>query len=139
MNSNTDPLDARAACEALSHAYGHHADAWEAEKLASLFTLDGVFNRLGTKFTGRDTIRNFIANRPRDIWQTHRGSHFTFTLGDDGCSATGTLDLEMARGKVGESQASETVYARYHDQFVLTHEGWKIRLREAVLIEHPAA
>ena len=133
MNTNT--LDARAACETLSHAYGHHADAWEADKLAELFTPDGVFNRLGLRITGREAIRTFIANRPRDMWQTHRGSNFTFTLGDDGRTATGTLDLEMARGKVGETQASETVHARYHDQFVLTDEGWKFSLREVVLIQ----
>lgn len=130
-------IDARAACEALSQAYGRHADAWEADQLAALFSPDGVFNRLGTKIAGREAIRTFIANRPRDIWQTHRGSHFRFQLGDDGRSATGTLDLEMTRGRIGESQASETVYARYHDQFVLTQEGWKIQLREVVLVPDP--
>ncbi len=139
MSTHTSTVDAREACERLSHDYGHHADAWEADKLAELFTPDGVFNRLGTKIAGRDAIRAFIAGRPRDVWQTHRGSHFTFTLGDDGRSATGTLDLEMARGKAGETQASETVYARYHDQFVLTDAGWKIKLREVVLIERSAA
>lgn len=138
MSTNTSRLDARAACETLSHAYGHHADTGEPDKLAELFTPDGVFNRLGTKIAGRDSIRAFIANRPRDIWQTHRGSHFTFQLADDGRTATGTLDLEMSRGKAGETQASETVYARYHDQFVLTDTGWKFKLREVVLAERPA-
>lgn len=138
MNTFTNADAARSACEALSHAYGHHADAWEADKLAELFTPDGVFDRLGTKIAGRQAIRDFIANRPRNIWQTHRGSNFRFQLGADGRSATGTLDLEMARGKAGETQASETVYARYHDQFVLTDAGWKFKLREVVLTEGPA-
>ena len=136
---NTSTFDARKDCEALSHAYGHHADAWEADQLAELFAPDGVFNRLGTKIAGRDAIRAFIANRPRDIWQTHRGSNFTFKLGDDGRSATGTLDLELDRGKVGETDASETIYARYHDQFVLTEDCWRFKLREVVLIERSAA
>lgn len=128
----------REACEALAYAYGHHADAWEAEQLADLFTPDGVFNRLGTRIAGRETIRDFIANRPRNMWQTHRSSNFRFTLGDDGRSATGTLDLVLERGKVGETRISETVNARYHDQFVLTDAGWKFRIREVVLVERPA-
>lgn len=127
--------ESRTACESLSHAYGHHADAWEADLLANLFTPDGVFNRLGTKIEGRQAIRDFIANRPRDMWQIHVGRNFTFKLGADGRSATGTLDLEMARGKVGETQPSEVVHARYHDQFVLTDEGWKFKIREVVLID----
>lgn len=130
---------ARSACEALSHAYGHHADAWEADQLADLFTPDGVFDRLGVQIVGRAAIRDFIANRPRDVWQTHRGSNFRFQFGADGRSASGTLDLEMARGKVGETQASDTVHARYHDQFVLTDAGWRFKLRKVVLLERPAA
>lgn len=134
---NDDP--ARHACEALSHAYGQHADAWEADQLAALFAPDGVFNRLGMKIVGREAIRDFIANRPRDMWQTHHGSHFTFQLDDDGTTATGTLDLVLKRGKVGDAHASETVHARYHDQFVLTDAGWKFKIREVVLKEPPSA
>lgn len=129
--------DARAACEALAHAYGHHADAWESDELSALFTPDGVFNRLGTTFAGRDAIRAFISNRPRDFWQIHRGSQFTFQLGDDGRSATGTLDLELTRGKVGETKAREVVRARYHDQFVLTDAGWRFKIRDVILLEQP--
>lgn len=135
----THALDARQACEALSQAYGYHADAWEADLLAELFTPDGVFNRLGTQIIGRDAIRSFIANRPREVWQKHRSSRFAFQLGADGRSATGTLDLALDRGTVGQTQASETVHARYHDQFVLTDAGWKFKMREVVLLERPAA
>lgn len=138
MTSFDDSSDARSACEMLAYAYGHHADAWEAAELAELFAEDGVFNRLGTKIIGREAIRAFIDNRPRDIWQTHEASGFTFQLAADGRSASGTLDLVLKRGKVGESQVSETVHARYHDQFVLTDAGWKFKLREVVLAERPA-
>jgi hypothetical protein len=129
---------ARAACEALAYAYGHHADSWEADQLADLFTPDGVFNRLGVKIAGRDAIRDFIANRPRTMWQVHEGSGFTFSLGPDGRSATGTLDLVLKRGMPGQPQASETLRARYHDQYAQTDAGWKFTLREVVLLESPA-
>jgi hypothetical protein len=130
----TDSTDARAACEALAHAYSNLADAWEAEALAGLFTPDGAFDRLGTRIEGREAIARFIANRPRDVWQTHAGSHFTFTLDADGRGANGTLDLELRRGKVGDDTVRETVRARYHDRFVLTDEGWRFALREVRLL-----
>ena len=128
---------ARQACETLAYAYGHHADAGEADKLAELFTTDGVFNRLGTRIVGREAIRDFIANRPTHIWQTHRASNFTFELVGDGRSATGTLDLVLERGQLGDTRISETVHARYHDQFVLSEAGWKFKIREVQIVEPP--
>lgn len=127
--------DPRAACAALTRAYGHHADAGQPDQLAALFTADGVFDRLGTRIVGHQDIRDFIANRPRDSWQIHRGSNFTFELAADGCTATGTLDLELLRGKLGETTASEIIQARYHDRFVLTDAGWKFAQRSVRLIE----
>ncbi|MGQ0700618.1 MAG: nuclear transport factor 2 family protein [Panacagrimonas sp.] len=128
---------AREACEALSHAYGHHADAWEAEALANLFTPNGVFDRLGRRIEGRETIRDFIANRPREWWQTHIGSNFTFELAPDGRNAKGTLDLELKRGKVGDDTVLETLRCRYHDDFVLSDEGWRFKLRQVVMLPSP--
>lgn len=129
-----DEAAAREVCEALSHAYGHHADAWEAEKLANLFSPDGVFDRLGTRIVGREAIRKFIAGRPRDMWQRHHGSNFEFELAVDGRSADGRLDLVLERGRVGEAEVREVVRARYHDHFVLTDEGWRFSVREVVLV-----
>lgn len=120
MSDSTATADARRACETLSHAYGAHADAWEADQLAALFTPDGVFDRLGTRIVGREAIAAFIANRPREFWQRHQGSHFTFQLGADGRTATGTLDLLLERGRVGEDTVMETLRARYHDHFQKT-------------------
>lgn len=130
---STNP-SARDACEHLVFAYGEYADAWEAEKLAQLFTIDGVFNRLGTRIEGRDAIRAFIENRSRDPWQIHRNSNFRFELGADGRSAKGALDLVLDRGKLGETAVSETLRCRYQDFFVLTDEGWKFKLRQVAMV-----
>ncbi|MGH8516943.1 MAG: VOC family protein, partial [Panacagrimonas sp.] len=68
----------RRDCEALAYAYLEYADQWRAEDLAGLFTEDGVLDRLGNLIVGRQAIAAFIANRPREFWQRHRGSGFTF-------------------------------------------------------------
>lgn len=133
--SDSSPLDeARRQCEALSHAYGTHADAWQAQALADLFTPDGVFDRLGTRIEGRDAIAAFIANRPREFWQRHQGSGFTFVLAADGQTATGTLDLVLEKGRVGQDAVIETVRARYYDQFRRTPEGWRFQERQVRLM-----
>lgn len=123
-----------AQCEILSHAYGTHADAWQAQALADLFTADGVFDRLGVRIEGREAIATFIANRPREFWQRHHGSNFTFALAADGQTATGTLDLVLEKGRVGQDAVIETVRARYYDQFQRTPEGWRFQERQVRLM-----
>lgn len=124
----------RRACEALALAYLEYADQWRAEDLAGLFTVDGVLDRLGNLIVGREAIATFIANRPREFWQRHHGSNFTFDLGADGQTATGTLDLFLEKGRVGQDVVIDTVRARFHDQYERTDEGWRIRRREVRLI-----
>lgn len=125
---------ARAACEALSHDYGRFADAGEADRLAALFTADGVFDRLGTRYEGRQVIRDFIAQRPREFWGRHHGSNFRFQLAADGRSAEGWLDLRLERGRAGETEPFEVIHARYHDHFVLDDGSWRFRERRVVLL-----
>lgn len=127
------------ACHELALAYGHYADTWEAEALAGLFTPDGVFDRLGTRFCGREAIAAFIANRSREVWQRHHSGAFGFELAADGRSASGTLELRLERGKRGDDRVLETVHARYHDRYVLSAEGWRFSLREVRLAAAPAS
>lgn len=121
-------------CEALAYAYLEYADQWRAEELAALFTADGVLDRLGNLIVGREAIATFIASRPREFWQRHQGSIFTFALVVDGQTATGTLDLLLEKGRVGQDAVIDTVRARFHDQYERTDQGWRIRRREVRLI-----
>ncbi len=125
---------AQEACEALSHDYGRLADAWDAEGLAALFTEDGVFDRLGTRYEGREAIRHFIANRPREFWARHEGRNFRLQLAADGRSAEGWLDLRLERGRAGETTPFEVINARYHDRFLLTPAGWRFAERKVVMV-----
>lgn len=126
--------DGRRACQRLADAYLEYADQWRAEELAGLFTADGVLDRLGNLIVGREAIAAFIANRPREFWQRHRGSGFTFVPVPAGNRATGTHDLILERGRAGEDTVLDTVRARFHDQYERTDEGWRIRRREVRLI-----
>ncbi|MBI2800491.1 MAG: nuclear transport factor 2 family protein [Gammaproteobacteria bacterium] len=130
----SDTEKARIACEALIHNFCRYADNGEAGELAELFTADGVFNRLGQTFSGREVIRDLIANRPRDVSQTHEVSNFVFELAADGCSAKGQSDLLLRRSHSGDPTNQEIVRARYQDEFVLSDDSWRIATREVVLL-----
>jgi len=128
----SSPDAARSACEVLCQAYGRHADAREADALAALFVPDGVFDRLGTEFRGRDAIRGVIASRPAGVWTKHVCSNPRIEVSADGRSASGTVDLDMERGQDGVEKI-ERMRGVYTDQFVLTDEGWRFAVRKVVL------
>jgi hypothetical protein len=119
---------ARAACEALCAAYAAMADASRADDFAALFTIDGVFDRMGTELVGRDAIRAIIAGRPPGTWSKHVNSNLRITVAADGRSATGTCDLAMERGIRGDPKV-ERLRGAYADQYALTGEGWRFRRR----------
>lgn len=121
-----------AACERLCADYCAHADAPRAEALAALYAPDGVFDRVGQLFEGREAIRGLIAGRPPGTWTRHECSNLSIEIDPDGRSASGHCDLLMQRGRSGVD-GQETVRAEYFDTFVLTDEGWRFRLRKVVL------
>lgn len=130
-----DPASpARAACEALCHAFGPLADAREADALAALFAPDAVFDRLGTPLRGRDAIRDVIAGRAPGVWTRHVCSNVNIVVAADGRSATGTADLDLERGQDG-IEAVERLRGAYTDEFELTDEGWKFRRRAVRLVD----
>lgn len=121
-----------AECEALCKRYGEYADAGKADAFADLYVADGVFDRLGQKFVGREAIRRVIADRPAGIWSKHSWRNIRIELDDDGCGAGGLVDLEMQRGKAGVAEV-ENIRAEYHDRFALTPDGWRFASRQVVL------
>jgi len=131
---NNTAVAARSACEALALHYLEYADQWRAQDLADLFTVDGVLDRLGNEIVGREAIASFIANRPREFWQRHHGTGFSFALDATGDRATGSLDLHLERGRHGDDTVVDTVRARFHDQYERTDEGWRICRRDVRLI-----
>lgn len=119
-------------CEALCKAYGQLADAGHADAFADLYIADGVFDRLGQLFHGREAIRNIVAGRPAGLWTRHRCSNVRIEVSADGRTASGRVDLEMQRGREGSAEI-EHIRAEYHDQFVLTEKGWRFSSRKVVM------
>lgn len=125
--------DAIAACTALCKAYGELADANEADAFAALYTEDGVFDRLGQLIEGPAALRNVIAGRPPGTWSRHVCSNIRIEVDADGRNASGTVDLDMQRGIAGSDEV-QRLQAVYHDRYVLTDAGWRIRLRKVELV-----
>lgn len=128
-----NPIDAVAACTALCKAYGELADAGEADAFAALYTVDGVFDRMGQLIEGRAAIRNVIAGRPPGTWSRHLCSDIRIEVDADGRNASGSVALDMQRGIAGSDEV-QRLQAVYHDRYVLTDTGWRIRLRKVVLV-----
>lgn len=125
--------EARAACEALCAAHGALADAARADDFAALYASDGVFDRLGQQFAGREAIRQVIARRAPGVWTRHHCRNVRITVAPDGRSAGGTVDFEMERGQTGVDHV-EHLRGVYTDRFALTDEGWKFQRRTVQLL-----
>jgi ketosteroid isomerase-like protein len=123
---------ARKACEALCKAYGPFADAGDADGLAHLYAVDGVFDRLGQVFEGREAIRGVITGRPPGLWTEHHCRDIRIEIDADGRSAQGTAQFEMRRGRAGVTEI-EHLRGEYQDRYTLTEEGWRFARRKAIL------
>lgn len=121
-------------CQAIVTAFSVHADLGELEQCAALFTEDGQFERRGEMLTGRAAILAALKARPALLRARHhclpphitvRDAHTAdgvtyFTIYRHlGALAEGTPAPLSGPGSVGE----------FHDRFVYTPEGWRLRLR----------
>lgn len=127
---------AREACFGLCYEYAVQADAGNAVALAALYTEDGVFDRMGQRFVGREAIRQVIAGRPVGVWTRHVFSDVHVDISGDGRSASGRALLCMQRGRDGERDIEE-VRAEFEDCYALTAEGWRFRERMVRLLMSP--
>lgn len=123
-----DESAVRAACETLCARYAESADAARADDFAALFASDGVFERMGQALVGREAIRQVIAGRPPGTWTRHRYRNLRIVVAPDGCSATGTSELELERGRAGDPQV-EQLRGTYTDLYRLTDDGWRFGRR----------
>lgn len=133
MQSSASLRSAVEACEALCFAYDEYADRGEANALAALYVPDGVFDRMGQTFIGRDAIRQVIAGRPVGLWTRHCSDNIRIELDADGLAANGCSDLQMQRGWKDREQV-EHIRARFTDRFVLTDDGWRFSRRKVEVL-----
>ena len=72
MQSN----DNSAEYQRFSIAFVNALDHREYDRVIPLFTEDGVFDRMGEQFEGRDAIRNWLHSRPEQLTMRHVCTNF---------------------------------------------------------------
>ena len=123
-------------CERLVTAYCHHVDHGEAERIAQLFSEDGVWTSPEVTMDGREAIRKAMAVRQANAARMSRHVCNNFLLNIiDADHAEGTVYLTLYRhdGKEGRALSpleGPAMVGEYRDQFVRTAEGWRISRRE---------
>ncbi|MDX1490790.1 MAG: nuclear transport factor 2 family protein [Pseudohongiellaceae bacterium] len=121
--------DVYRACSNLVYGYAYHRDNFNAEEFSNLFTEDASLSVLGQNWVGRDNIRARIDS----IREGNTGRHEMSTIfiePIDDTHATGVSYATIYSAPPGENTVSGPAFiGEYHDEFVLTEEGWKIAKR----------
>lgn len=127
------------ACERLVTSYCHLVDHGEAEKIADLFTEEGVWTSPEFTATGREEVRSAMGQRQANVnrMSRHVCNNFKLDVLDES-HAEGVVYLTLYRhdGKPGRRVSPLEVpvmVGEYRDSFVRGEEGWKISRREIVV------
>lgn len=124
------------ACERLVIAASHRSDEHD-HRLADLFAIDGVLDVAGTRHEGREQIRSAVAARDRGVLTHHIISNILVdVLSQERARSLAYVTAYVApRGEGGPASVSAAaVLGHYHDEFVLTPEGWRIAHRRLEVV-----
>ena len=114
----------------LIHDYCTHLDRYEPDKVAALFTEDCVTDygpSFGGEVLGREMVeRGWTFALAGWVATSHHVSNIRLEFEDDD-AAQGTTYL-YAWHRAGENPDFH-IWARYHDRFVRTGEGWRFSER----------
>jgi hypothetical protein len=119
------PLDHEdaAAIANVAALYGHIFDAREWSRLSEVFVEDGVFEftRLNARLEGIDQIRDFVSSR------THPPAHHTTNLYIYESEGQVRSQSKFFIPDNGEFKGGD-----YHDTWVRSGAGWRIKERVAI-------
>lgn len=117
-------------CINLVTDYAIYRDRFDAEGFSSLFTEDASLTVGGQTWVGRANIRERIVGINNGSSIRHLMSTIRITP-VDADNATGISYATIYSAPAGSSTVEGfTLIGEYHDTFVRTSEGWKIRKRE---------
>ena len=120
------PPDVRQAIADLQYDYCRFIDEMALDELAALFTEDAVTDygpEERFRATGRDAIRRSLERMWRFARTSHHLSNVQVWL-DGPDEARG---ISYVIGWHEQTDGTEAlVYARYHNRFSLTEDGWRI-------------
>ena len=133
-------LDTRIAiereCERLVTSYCHYIDHGTAERVADLFSEDGVWSSAEATFDGREAIRKAMGERQADAGRMSRhvcNNLLIDVINEDSAEGTVYLTLYRHDGKEGRRLSpleGPLMVGEYRDQFVRGAKGWRISRRE---------
>lgn len=136
-----------AACGQLAQTFAYGVDRGDIESVVALFTADATFERRGEVLHGQDQIRAALNQRSRSVLTRHLCSPCCVeVLSPD--QARGITYFQFhrhewpagapAEGEVAPLGAAQAI-GEYHDEFVRTADGWRIRMRVARTVLRQAA
>ena len=123
------------ACQSISVEFGRLQDERRHDELANLMTVDAIYVRLGeelkcdefiawVKTTPPNKTRHFVTSTAfSNVGETHAKGVTYYTLYLYGGDENTPYPLE-----------GPFVVGEYHEEFVATDHGWKIKRREARII-----
>jgi len=123
------------ACARLVTEYCHFVDHGEAERVADLFSEDGVWESPEVTMRGRDQVRKGFAMRQSDLKRMSRhvcNNLLIDVLDEDHAEGTVYLTLYRHDGEEGRRFSpldQPELVGEYRDSFVRTDDGWRIARR----------
>lgn len=133
MNMPEHALDRSAdevACQNLVVDFANHIDARRYQPLLDLFAEDGTLDRMGLVLTGRNAIASFLDARPADAHTRHLCTNIRVNVESEDL-ATGFCYVLFFQGRGEETPtvSGPPSIVEYHDRYVRTPAGWRIRER----------
>ena len=130
----TDALQALVARQAIAdvvHAYCRNVDLVRPAEIAALFTEDCTVDYgpgLGPPTHGSAQLQQRLAaGLPRFAATSHHVSNIEVEF--DGDDAANTIAYLYAWHRYDDGRPDAHLWARYHDRFVRTPDGWRIAER----------
>ncbi|MEX0965329.1 MAG: nuclear transport factor 2 family protein [Pseudohongiellaceae bacterium] len=122
--------DVYTACSNLVTDYAYYRDRFDAAGFSNLFTEDASLSVGNQTWVGRDEIRARIQGLDNSSKIRHLMSTIRIEPVDD-LHATGVSYATIYTATAGSNSVEGfAIIGEYHDNFVLTDDGWKISNRE---------
>ena len=131
-----EQLSIERECQRLVTEYCHLVDHGEAERIADLFSEDGVWKSPEVTMNGQAEVKRGFAARQANVkrMSRHVCNNFLLNIIDED-HAEGTVYLTLYRhdGEPGRRLSpleGPQMVGEYRDRFVRTSEGWRFAHRE---------
>ncbi len=112
--------------------YFRAMDTWDYALLDAVFTPDAAMHyemKGGTQTSYREMLPSFREFNRRFSFMQHIGAQLLIEVNGDAASARHNLRALHVQTALAGPENRWLVYGVYHDQFVRTPEGWRIRER----------